>query len=105
VTPHGEQTSLVLQAFRAIGSPGRDWRREVALIAKAIRELGDEEALALFGISGEPEREPCFRQPPTTVLWRLRSGLVRRGVALDLYTAVVNPNWAPFGGRPYYEAA
>jgi hypothetical protein len=27
------------------------------------------------------------------------------GVALDLYTAVVNPNWAPFGRRPYYEGA
>ena len=25
--------------------------------------------------------------------------------ALDVYTAVVNPNWAPFGGCPYYEGA
>jgi hypothetical protein len=41
-------SELVCQAFRAIGQPGPDYRQTVALVAKAIRESGDEEALALF---------------------------------------------------------
>ena len=42
-------SELVVGAFQAIGPPGPGYRREVALVAKAIRESGDEEALALFG--------------------------------------------------------
>ena len=45
---------------QAIGPPGPEYRREVALVAKAIRESGDEEALVLFGVGAEPHPDPAF---------------------------------------------
>ncbi len=77
-----------------------EYRREVALVAKAIRESGDEEALALFGAGREPDPDPTFDHD---ALVRVAEVAERAGAgwhaALDLYTAVVNPGWAPFGDR------
>ena len=53
-------SQLVFRAFQAIGPPGPEYRREVALVAKAIRESGDEEALVLFGVGAEPHPDPAF---------------------------------------------
>jgi hypothetical protein len=53
-------SELVVQAFRAIGPPGPRYRREVALVAKALRDSGDQEALALFGAGPDPEPDPAF---------------------------------------------
>ena len=76
------------------------------LVAKAIRESGDGEALALFGTGREPDPDPVFDHD---ALVRVAEVAERAGagwhVALDLYTAVVNPGWAPFGSRPFYEEA
>lgn len=97
-------SELLLAAFKALGpAPSR---RELALVAKAIRESGDEEALALFGAGREPEPDPAFDHDAcdrvTEVAEQAGAGF---HVGLDLYTAVVNPGWTPFGSRPYFEGA
>lgn len=99
-------SELVVAAFQAIGPPGPGYRREVALVAKAIRQSGDAEGLALFGVGAEPDPDPRFDRD---ALGRVKEVAERAGadshVALDLFTAVTNPLWAPFGGSPYYEGA
>jgi hypothetical protein len=62
---------LVLMAFRALGS-GPTWR-ELELAADAIRESGDEQALALFegwDTSTLSLRRP--RRPGLVGWWRWR---------------------------------
>ena len=99
-------SQLVFRAFQAIGPPGPEYRREVALVAKAIRESGDEEALALFGVGAEPDPDPVFDREAFARVTEVADHAGADGLtALDLYTAVVNPNWAPFGSCPYYEGA
>jgi len=99
-------SQLVFRAFQAIGPPGPQYRREVALVAKAIRESGDEEALALFGVGAEPAPDPAFDREACARVTEVAEHAGADGLtALDVYTAVVNPNWAPFGGCPYYEGA
>ena len=98
-------SALVEAAFQAIGEPGPGYRREVGLVAKAIRQSGDAEALALFGVGAEPDPDPAFDRD---ALARVTEVAERAGadshVALDVFTAVVNPGWAPFG-YPYFEDA
>ncbi len=99
-------SQLVFRAFQAIGPPGPQYRREVALVAKAIRESGDDEALALFGVGAEPDPDPAFDHEARRRVTEAAEHAGADGLtALDLYTAVVNPNWAPFGDSPYYEGA
>ena len=53
-----------------------------------------------------PDPDPAFDRE---ALQRVTEVAERAGadshVALDVYTALVNPSWAPFGDRPYYEGA
>ena len=51
-------SDLVFTAFQALGPAAT--RREVALVAKALRERGDEEVLGLFGAGTEPEPDAAF---------------------------------------------
>ena len=98
-------SELVAAALQAIGPPGPGYRREVALVAKAIRQSGDEEALALFGLGREPEPVPVFDHDAYERVVDVAERAGKPHDALDLYTAVVNPGWAPFGDSPYYEGA
>ena len=65
-------------------------RREVALVARAIRSSGDERALALF-----PADDVHFDHVGPVQELAVRAG-VDAFVALDLYTEVVFPGWSPF---------
>ena len=99
-------SELVAAAFEAIGPPGPGYRREVALVAKAIRQSGDDEALALFGVGAEPDPDPVFDRDAYERVVEVaeRAGTDWR-LGLDLFTAVVHPNWTPFGDSPYHEDA
>jgi hypothetical protein len=74
-------SALLFNAFKALGmGPSR---RELGLVATAIRESGDEEALALWGDHYGPQ----YRR-----LGELAVAAGSRGlVALDLYVEVDNP--------------
>jgi hypothetical protein len=75
-------TELVVAAFEALG-PGPT-RRELALVARVLRESGDEETVALFA-------EP-FSEGVSSRLAELAEQAGASGfVALDLYVEVVNP--------------
>lgn len=92
---------LVFTAFQALGPAAT--RREVALVAKALRETGDEEVLGLFGAGTDPEPDAAFDREACAAV----TGIAERAgvggfVALDLYTEVIRPGWSPFptpGGR------
>ena len=74
-------TDLVRLAFRALGD-GPTWR-ELELVADAIRESGDEQALALV------EGWDTFDALVAVAEEAGAGGLV----ALDLLTEVSNPGW------------
>jgi hypothetical protein len=74
-------TDLVRLAFRALGD-GPTWR-ELELVADAIRESGDEPALALFEGWGTFDALVAVAEEAGA------GGLV----ALDLLTEVSNPGW------------
>jgi hypothetical protein len=74
-------SDLVLMAFRALGD-GPTWR-ELELVADAIRESGDAQALALF------EGWDTFDALVAVAEEAGAGGLV----ALDLLTDVLNPGW------------
>ncbi len=84
-------SDLVFAAFQALGRGPT--RREVELVAKALRESGDEEALAPFQpLGGEYfDHEAC--SAVTEIAERAGAGGL---VALDLYTEVIRPGWSPF---------
>ena len=79
-------------------------RREVVLVAAAIRASGDEEALGLFGV--DPESEPVF---DSEACGRVKEAAGRAGLngfdALDLYTEVACPGSLPFPNPPTDEGA
>jgi hypothetical protein len=84
---------VVVNAFRALGPAAR--RSELAAVAEAICESGDEEALALFRpLDGSYfDRKACDAVSEIAV-----EALGKAGwhVALDLYTEVIRPGWLPF---------
>ena len=89
---------LVFTAFQALGPAAT--RREVALVAQALRERGDEEVLRLFGAGTEPEPDAAFDREACAAV----TGIAERAgaggfVALDLYTEVIRPGWSPFRPR------
>jgi hypothetical protein len=81
--------------FAALGP--HPTRRELVLVAQAIRDSGDEEAHALFGASSVPDPDPVFDHEACTRVQELadRAG-VDGFVALNLYTEVTRPGWVPF---------
>lgn len=82
-------SDLVFAAFRALGMAAT--KREIALVAKALRESGDKEALAL------PEPDPAFDREAYASVTEIAERAGAGGfVALDLYTEVIRPGWAPF---------
>jgi hypothetical protein len=98
-------SELVFSAFQALGmGPSK---REIALVAKAIRESDDEEALALFRVGSEPE--PVFDHVACAAVTEIAERAGAGGlVALDLYTEVIRPGWSPFpapGAKARAEAA
>jgi hypothetical protein len=76
-------TELVLAAFEALGMGAT--RRELGLVAKALRDSGDEETLALFY---EPESYGDGYRRLVDISQQAGAGGF---VALDLYVEVVNP--------------
>jgi hypothetical protein len=96
--------TTVTRVFRSLGS--EPTRREVALTAKAIRDSADLELFEEFGMTVPSgivgSGEPTFDR---VVVDRLVAAAARVGVgpyvALDLYTAVTNPDWAPFHRRVF----
>lgn len=85
----GRSTAPVLElAFAALGS--EPTRREIMLVARAIRASGDERALALF-----PADDVHFDHVGPVQELAKRAG-VDGFIALDLYAAVVFPGWSPF---------
>jgi hypothetical protein len=91
-------SALLFNAFRALG-PGAT-RSEVAAVAKALRESGDEEALALFQPPGGEyfDREAC-----DAVAGIAEQAGAGGFVALDLYTEVIRPGWSPFPNSVKYK--
>jgi hypothetical protein len=88
-------SELAFAAFRALGVAPTG--RELALVARAIRESGDEEALALFGAGPEPEQDPAFDREACAAVAEVAERAGAGGlVTLDLYTEVINPGWSPF---------
>lgn len=86
-------SDLVFAAFQALGmGPSK---REIALVAKAIRESEDEEVLALFRAGSEPE--PVFDRVACAAVTEIAERAGAGGlVALDLYTEIIWPGWSPF---------
>jgi hypothetical protein len=86
-------SDLVFAAFQALGmGPSK---REIALVAKAIRESEDEEALALFRAGSQPD--PVFDRVACAAVTEIAERAGAGGlVALDLYTEVIRPGWSPF---------
>lgn len=84
-------SALLFNAFRALG-PGPT-RREIATVAEALGESGDEEALALFQPPGGEyfDREAC-----AAVIKVAEEAGAGPFVGLDLYTEVIRPGWRPF---------
>ena len=91
-------SDLVFTAFQALGPAAT--RREVALVAKALRERGDEEVLGLFGAGTEPEPDAAFDHEACAAVAEIAERAGAGGfVALDLYTEVIRPGWSPFPTR------
>ena len=88
-------SELVHAAFRALGMGAT--KREVALVAKALRESGDEEALALFGVGMEPQPDAPFDREAHAAVREIAEHAGAGGVvALELYTEMIRPGWSPF---------
>jgi hypothetical protein len=89
-------TDLVQAAFRALGPAAR--RHEVEVVARALRESDDAEALALFGLeSATPVAEPVFDQEACSRVQEIAEAAgAGPFVGLDLYTEMANPGWSPF---------
>ena len=84
-------SGLVFNAFRALGPTAT--RREIATVAKALRESGDEEVLALF----RPPGGEYFDHEACAAVTEIAEEAGAGGfVALDLYTEVIRPGWLPF---------
>lgn len=84
-------SGLLFSAFQALGAGPS--RREIATVARALRESGDEETLALFRpLEGENfDREACAAV--SEVAEQAGAGPF---VGLDLYTEVTRPGLSPF---------
>jgi hypothetical protein len=81
-------SDLLAQAFAALG-PGPT-QRELELVAEALRDSGDEDAIAILEAPGRDE----FR-----ALAELASASGSSAfVALDLATAIANPGAPPVRG-------
>jgi hypothetical protein len=85
-------SELVFAAFKALGMGAN--KREVALVAKALRATGDADVFALFG---QPDPDAPFDREACAAVAEIA---VRAGagglVALDLYTEFIRPGWSPF---------
>jgi hypothetical protein len=85
-------SKLVFAAFEALGMAAT--KRDVARVAKALRETGDADVIALFG---EPDPDGPFDREACAAVAEIA---VRAGagglVALDLYTEFIRPGWSPF---------
>jgi hypothetical protein len=97
-------SETVKLAFKALGT--NPARREIAQVARALRESGDDEVRQLVNpppaiMFADPESVPFDREAFDRVRLVAESVGVGRYVALDLYTAVVNPGWAPFRQRVF----
>jgi hypothetical protein len=84
-------SGLLFNAFRALW-PGPT-RREIATVAKALRESGHEETLALFR---PPGGEYFDRGACDAVIEVAEEAGAGPFVGLDLYTEVIRPGWRPF---------
>jgi hypothetical protein len=84
-------TELLHAAFAALG-PGAS-RGEVALVASALRNSGDEPTLAMFRPRDGAYFDHASCDAVTDVAVRAGAGGL---VALDLYTEMVRPGWSPF---------
>jgi hypothetical protein len=94
-------TRLVHAAFQALGPVAS--RRDAALVARALRASGDEEALALFGVGPEVEPDAPFDDGACDAVTAVAEDAgAGPFVALDLYTEMVRPGWTPF---PQVDAA
>ena len=88
-------SQMVFAAFRALGPAAT--KREIELVAKAIRASGDRQALELFGTGLEPDRDPPFDREACRAVTEIAERAGAGGlVALDLYTEVIRPGWSPF---------
>ena len=93
-------SELLALALTALGPAAG--KREVRLIAQALRDSGDAETLAVFGLPVDPEVDPnpvfdheaCARVQEIAV--EVSAGPF---VGLDLYTWTVHPTWNPFPTR------
>jgi hypothetical protein len=94
-------SELLARALRALG-PGAK-RDEIALVARALRDSGDEETLALFGLPQEGP-ELAFDRAALGRVEELAEAVgASPFVALDLYVYVTaGPDWTPF---PWVAAA
>jgi hypothetical protein len=85
-------SELVFAAFKALGMAAT--RRDVARVAKALRETGDADVFALFG---EPDPDGAFDREACAAVAEIANRAGAGGlVALDLYTEFVRPGWSPF---------
>jgi hypothetical protein len=84
-------SGLLLSAFRALG-PGAT-RREIATVAKALRESGDEETLALFRPPGGDYFDHKACDAVIEIAEQAGAGPF---VGLDLYVQTIRPGWSPF---------
>jgi hypothetical protein len=93
-------SALVALALTALGPAAS--KREIQLVAQALRDSGDAEALALFGlpVDGEPDPNPVFDREACARVKEIAVE-VSAGpfVGLDLYAWTVHPMWNPFPTR------
>lgn len=90
-------SGLVALALTALGPAAG--KREIQLVAQALRSSGDAEALAVFGLpaDGETDPDPVFDHEACERMQRLAVEVAAGPfVGLDLYTWTVNPTWTPF---------
>ena len=91
-------TRLVHQAFKVLAADSS--RADIAVVARALRESGDPEVLALFGTGREPIPDaPIDREALDAVTAIAAEAGASGFVALDLYTEMIRPGWTPFPVR------
>jgi hypothetical protein len=82
-------SELVFAAFRALGTGPS--KREVALVARALRESGDAKAIAMFEAAAADMRAGF--DALAQIAEKAGAGPL---TALDLLPEVLCPGWSPF---------